>query len=74
MENGGISGELRFLFRVDVGIDLCGPPDEVPCADGGEPFLLRRRFCRLELRPSARVGTGGGGEVPTTEENEECDE
>jgi len=37
-------------------------------------FFLRRRF-RLELRAGERMGTGGGGgEVATTEENDERDE
>jgi hypothetical protein len=44
-------------------------------ADDEGSFFLRRRFCRLGLRTGECTGTGGGGgEVATTEENEERDE
>jgi hypothetical protein len=75
IENVGISGELRSLVRAGGEIDLRGPSCGIPRADDEELFLVRRRVCRLELRANACIGTGGGGgEVPTIEENEERDE
>lgn len=74
IENAGISGELRFLVRADGEIDLCASSCEVPCVDDEELVFVRERVCRLELRASECLGTGGGGEVPTNEENEDRDE
>jgi hypothetical protein len=76
MENDGISGELRFHVRVDGEVDLSASSCEVPCVDDEEfvSVRMRVRVCRLELRASERLGTGGGGEVPANEENEERDE
>jgi hypothetical protein len=70
-ENVGISGELRFLVRASGEPELC----DSSRVDNEEVLLERERLCGLGLRADPCVGTRvRGGEVPTIEENEECDE